>query len=356
MRLLIILFSIYLYASTNDIYRTNLILSNLAQEIIKNEESIKNIEKQEKDITNKLNALKAKLNNSNSTFQELNEQKKEFENQKSKIENEIINFISTNYYIDTKETSTIKDIIYSEIQKSLLQQSSSKINELIKKQKDLEKNLSIINNKISTIKEKQKLLQKIKNQLKSIKRKKLAKIKELEIQKNRYKKRLFHIVKKQKQLQKELQNLKIVKKKIKVKQIGSVYMKTSTASYYGNKTIPPVRGKIVKKFGMYIDPIYKLKIYNDSITIKTKPNSLVRSIFNGRIVFLLNKNDRKIVVIKHPNNMFSIYSNLSQISPLLNKGSYIKKGQIIGRVFNKLEFEITYKDKPINPLKVINLK
>jgi len=63
-----------------------------------------------------------------------------------------------------------------------------------------------------------------------------------------------------------------------------------------------------------------------------------------------------VIFIKHKNNLFSIYANLSKISPLLKNGSLIKKGQIIGRVKDALEFEVTYKDRPINPLKVIKFR
>jgi murein DD-endopeptidase MepM/ murein hydrolase activator NlpD len=166
------------------------------------------------------------------------------------------------------------------------------------------------------------------------------------------------MIKKQQSLRKKLQELKIVKKReeIKVKKVGSAYLKPKIATYNGKKTIPPVYGRVIKKFGSYIDPIYKIKIYNDSITIKTKPNSVVRSIMSGKVVYIGENGDKKVIFIKHPGNLFSIYANLAKISPLLKKGSFIKKGQIIARVKDTLEFEITYKDKPINPLKVIRLR
>ena len=166
------------------------------------------------------------------------------------------------------------------------------------------------------------------------------------------------MIKKQQSLRKKLQELKIVKKReeIKVKKVGSAYFKPKTATYKGRKTIPPVYGKVIKKFGSYIDPIYKIKIYNDSITIKAKPNSVVRSIMSGKVVYIGENGDKKVIFIKHPGNLFSIYANLEKISPLLKKGSYVKRGQIIARVKDALEFEVTYKDRPINPLKVIKLR
>ena len=77
---------------------------------------------------------------------------------------------------------------------------------------------------------------------------------------------------------------------------------------------------------------------------------------NGKVVYIGENGDRKVIFIKHPGNLFSIYANLTKISPLLKKGSYVKRGQIIARVKDALEFEVTYKDRPINPLKVIKLR
>jgi murein DD-endopeptidase MepM/ murein hydrolase activator NlpD len=180
--------------------------------------------------------------------------------------------------------------------------------------------------------------------------------------------------KKQKFLQKKLAELKIIKKPriipekiplntnieiskpLNVKKVGSAYFRPKLTRYRGPKTIPPVKGRIIKKFGSYTDPIYRIKIYNDSITIKTQPNSLVRTIFPGKVIYVGKDGDKKIIFIKHKGNLFSIYANLTKISPLIKKGSYVKKGEVIARVKNSLEFEVTYKDRAINPLQVINLR
>ena len=77
---------------------------------------------------------------------------------------------------------------------------------------------------------------------------------------------------------------------------------------------------------------------------------------SGKVVYIGDNGERKVLFIKHSGNLFSIYANLSKISPLLKKGSYVKRGQIIARVKDALEFEVTYKDKPINPLRVIRLR
>jgi len=228
-----------------------------------------------------------------------------------------------------------------------LQKYSKKIKFLIKENKKITNQINSINKQINNIKSEQnQLLQK--------------------------KQQLAALLRQQKKQLNELAKLKIIQKKrkfpkipppnykpslINVRKVGSIYYRPKLAYYRGAKTIPPVRGKIIKKFGPYTDPVYHLKFFNSSITIKPyKPNSVVRAILNGRVIYIVNNDNKKIIIIKHKNDLFSIYANLSKISPILKKGFYVKKGQIIARVKNTLEFEITYKENPINPLEVINLR
>jgi murein DD-endopeptidase MepM/ murein hydrolase activator NlpD len=340
------------------IAKMNQKLDALASEIIQKQNEIKKIEKKENELENEITILTNELKRSNKTLSELNNLAKGLNKNKENIKSEIIKFISQNYYLDTKDIDSLNDLIFSEINKKALELYSKKISELLNNYKQIDKNLQITNNKILQIKQKQQILFNKKNELAKLKKESLKELSELQNQKNIYKKKLLSMIKKQQSLRKKLQELKIVKKReeIRVKKVGSAYYKPKIATYKGKKTIPPVYGKVVKKFGSYIDPIYKIRIYNDSVTIKTKPNSVVRSIMSGKVVYIGENGDKKVIFIKHPGNLFSIYANLEKISPLLKKGSYVKRGQIIARVKDALEFEVTYKDKPINPLKVIKLR
>ncbi len=348
-----------LKSTSYKIAKMNKKLDLLAKEILKKQSQIVSLKQKETKIQKEIEKLQNELQNSNKTLNELNDLAKELKKNKEEIKTEVIKFISQNYYLNTKENESLNDLIFSEINEKALEIYSKQIALLLSKYKTLDKNLNLTNKKIETIKQKQNRLIEKRKELAKLKKKRLKELSLLKKQKADYKKRLLSMIKKQQNLRKKLQELKIVKKRapeINVKKVGSAYFKPKTASYRGKKTIPPVYGKVVKKFGSYIDPIYKIKIYNDSITIKTKPNAIVRSIMRGKVVYVGNNGDKKVIFIKHPGNLFSIYANLSKISPLLKKGSYVKKGQIIARVKDALEFEVTYKDKPINPLKVINLR
>ncbi|MEO1927905.1 MAG: peptidoglycan DD-metalloendopeptidase family protein [Nautiliaceae bacterium] len=336
------------------ISKMNAKLDYLAKNILKRENEINLLSKQENTIRHQIKTLQEELKNSNKDLNELQTTLKTLQAKKESISDEIIKFISQNYYLDTQKINSLNDLIYSEINKKILNIYAKKIALLSKALKNINKNISEISQKISSILSKKLMLQQKQQELAKLKNKKLLELKKLKKQKEFYKEKLVAMLKKQERLRKKLQELKIVTKRIHVKTFNPNY-KIKTASYKGTKTISPVRGKIIKKFGSYIDPIYKIRIYNDSITIKTKPNAIIRAIKSGKVVYIGKANDKYVIFIKHKGNLFSIYANLEKVSPLLKKGSYVKKGQIIARVKEKLEFEVTYKDKPINPLKVIKL-
>jgi len=140
-----------------------------------------------------------------------------------------------------------------------------------------------------------------------------------------------------------------------VKQHGSSYKSIKTKRYKGSKTIAPLKAyTISKKYGTYVDPIYGIKIFNESISLKPKGRNInVRTVFNGKVIYadktaVLNN----IVIVEHRNGLHTIYANLSKISPNIRKGQKIKKGYIIGRVKDELIFEVTQKSYHINPIRL----
>jgi len=152
--------------------------------------------------------------------------------------------------------------------------------------------------------------------------------------------------------------LKSKKQSERVRQINSSYQKEKVARYRGGKTISPIRGaRLVKKFGTYIDPIYKIKIFNESITLKAPSSpAKVQNVLNGKVVFAGKSSMLgKVVVVAHSGKMHTVYAGLSKIAPNIKVGRKIKKGYVIGKVNKKLMFEATKNSKHINPLKLIRL-
>jgi murein DD-endopeptidase MepM/ murein hydrolase activator NlpD len=137
----------------------------------------------------------------------------------------------------------------------------------------------------------------------------------------------------------------------------SIFHSVKTRKYRGKKTIAPLsKYTLVKKFGPYTDPIYDIKIFNESVSLKPKvANAKVKSVLNGKVILtketsLLNN----IVIIQHSNGLHTIYAHLSKIAPTIKKGKRLKKGSVIGRVNDELLFEVTQKNYHINPMQLIN--
>lgn len=328
-------------------------LDQLAKKITQKEQTLKKLNDKIKTLNKEIKKLEVSLKNSNQILSEFKDLKKGHEKRLKIIQDEINDFLSTNYYISSQEIDNINDLIYNELNKKILQQYSEKIENLLSSKENLKKEINTISYKIKTIENRKETLKNKKQKLLKLLKKRKQEIAELKKQKKEYKRKLYTMIKKQQNLQNKLKELLIIRKRKQQEKIAKI----PTKIYRGMKTVAPLRGRVVKKFGSYIDPIYKIKIYNDSITIKPyQKNSVVRSILPGKIVYIGKSSGKNIIVIKHKNNIFSIYANLSKVSPLLKKGKYVKRGQIIARVEDALEFEVTYKEKPINPLKVISIK
>jgi len=151
---------------------------------------------------------------------------------------------------------------------------------------------------------------------------------------------------------------KVYKESEKVRQVNSSYKKPQTMSYKGGKTISPLPGaKLVKRFGTYVDPIYKIKIFNESITLKSAgSNSKVQNILNGKVVFAGKSSMLgKVVVVSHSQKIHTVYAGLSKIAPTIHVGAKIQKGYVVGKVNEKLIFQATKDSKHIDPLKLIEI-
>ena len=143
----------------------------------------------------------------------------------------------------------------------------------------------------------------------------------------------------------------------KVKQRGSSYKKIKTKDYRGAKTIAPIDDYLlVKKFGPYTDPIYNIKIFNESVSLKPKiANAKVKNVLNGKVILAQNTALLdNVVIVEHSDGMHTIYAHLDQIAPTVEKGKKIRKGSVIGRVKDELMFEVTQKNYHIDPMELIH--
>ncbi|WP_228144698.1 MULTISPECIES: murein hydrolase activator EnvC family protein [Arcobacteraceae] len=152
----------------------------------------------------------------------------------------------------------------------------------------------------------------------------------------------------------EVRNQKYAKNlNLDVKKIGSSTSGVKVVRYRGKRTIAPLKSfNVVKKFGTYYDPIYKIKLFNESIVLKTKrPKAKVVSVLNGKVVYAKKNSGmlENVVIIQHENGLHTIYSHLDEIAPTLKVGKWIKKGYVVGRVNKNLTFQATKNSAHINP-------
>lgn len=360
-------------------------LSEVAKDIQKEQKNLTNIKSQtvalKKSIVKNENIVK----NKEIGLKELTSQNTKLTRDKKELETRIIKIIAEDlsfYLISDKKYQDSIDSI-------LVEEAVNKISIIMQKEiAGLSKEYKAINEKI----DKQNLqIKGIKSSIKEQKDKRVRysalqtskerSIKKLNSKEKSYKNRLLKIKKERNKLRSTLKKLKIIKdkedkaklekraepvkrteddarvsKKMTVRQIGSSFQNSRVKRYRGKKTIAPLDDFTIKrKFGKYTDPIYKIKIFNESVVLAPKkPNAKVRNVLSGRVVFAKDTAVLdKVIIVENSYGIHTVYANLSRIAPTVEVGKRVKKGYVIGRVQNSLSFEVTQKSYHINPMELI---
>jgi septal ring factor EnvC (AmiA/AmiB activator) len=118
----------------------------------------------------------------------------------------------------------------------------------------------------------------------------------------------------------------------------------------------PVVGRLAIPYGSNKDPRFDTPVFRNGIYVSTEPDTAVRSVCEGRVVFAdWFKGLGQVVIINHGSGYHTVYANLSSISAKV--GDIIREKVIIGNAGDNgvldgpgIYFEIRYKGKPINPL------
>ncbi|MCX7913514.1 MAG: peptidoglycan DD-metalloendopeptidase family protein [Thermodesulfovibrionales bacterium] len=117
----------------------------------------------------------------------------------------------------------------------------------------------------------------------------------------------------------------------------------------------PVVGTIAIPYGSQTDPIFNLPVFRSGIHIKTSPNSQVKAVYEGKVVFADSfKGFGQLVIVSHGGGYHTLYGNLSRIFP--KNGAIIQERELIGETGESqllgtygLYFEIRYKGRALNP-------
>ncbi len=122
----------------------------------------------------------------------------------------------------------------------------------------------------------------------------------------------------------------------------------------------PVKGKIINKYNPNSD-----KRKNQGIDFRVLPGSHVYAVSDGKVALVTDNTENfgKIVLIRHEDNLISIYGRVAEV--LVKKNEPVKKGQKIGSMvgrtkdgqnFTILHFEIRKGTKSVNPETYFNEK
>ena len=388
--------------------KTNLQVKILAKQIINQNTELTKLEKDIDSINKDIQEHQEQLKKAQEDLSSLQKNSKTLIEEKKESENQIVTIIiddfSSSIALKLASESTLSELIDSEIYTILSQGSKDEILKLNNSYELLTQNKKDNKKKIENISayiEKRKKKKKILNSLKTKYSKSLA---SLEKKHKEYQEELKSTIKKQNSLKNLLGKLNILKKEelekesrqrvarakklalekkrnakksksskksekynvddtrnskyannidVDVRMIGSSISGIKISRYKGRKTIAPLDSfRVMKNFGKYFDPVYKIELFNESIVLKTKKSQAkVKSIFKGKIVYA--KKDagmlENVVIIQHPNGLHTIYSHLDKISPSLKVGRWIKKGYVVGRVNDTLTFQATKNEMHINP-------
>ena len=342
-------------------------LVSLKQEITASEANIK-------QLKSKLNLKSDKLRKLQALYKKLKKREDEVNRKLSALLSREIVLDMLSGSDDTENVSTLfeqnsEQLVQKEVLRNYRKLLKDKFAKTKREFEKIQKNRMLIQTELEKTHSRLSKLEKAQNRLRRLQNLQAATVQNLRKKEKTYLAKLARIRKERQNLSQTLNKLHITQKKleqtrikpattgnIKVRQIGSSYQKGSIARYRGKKTIAPLKAySVEQKFGTFVDPIYKIKIFNESVTLKPKtPNAVVRNILPGRVVYaskvpMLDY----VVIVEHPGKLHTIYAHLSKLAPTIKVGRKIKKAYALGRVDNALKFEVTQQEKHINPMELI---
>ncbi|QKF64434.1 murein hydrolase activator EnvC family protein [Campylobacter corcagiensis] len=391
--------------SKKDEVNLNKKIDDLGKQILKQNKELEKTKTKIDEISGLVINLSEKHKEEEIRLNKLKEQNATLISSKLSLEEQLVDLIANDFSLNLVQDSDIKSsqsLISNEIFKSLNSVVNDEFKELLKDYEKTLKNISDKNSEISAIENSLKDYNAKKDELSKTQKKKESLVANLAKDKEDYISRLEKATNTSSALSKTLAELKIIDDKEerqkalkaqekakkarekaatsskkdeeppvvvsrdrrvddidkKVKLYGSSYQESRVKKYKGPKTISPIKGAVLKRnFGNYIDPVYGIKIFNESIILGSKtPNAQVQNVLDGKVIFakstpILNN----VIIVENADGIHTIYAHLSQIAPTIKVGSRIKKGYVIGRISDELTFEVTQKNFHINPLDLISL-
>lgn len=363
----------------------------------KTKEIAKSIEEQNRNILNlekniesiNLDILKHQnlLESSEKKLNQLQSDTKNLIIEKRKSEEEIVDIIieefSVSMAIKLASKESIEELIDSEVFSLLSEHSKNRINQINQNYNQLSKNTKENEEAIIKLSSYINAREKKKEEFLELKKSHTKSLANLEKEHKLYQAELKKVISQQESLNSILADLKILKQEeikrkeeakkaeqlaktenqrnqefaksldLDVRKIGSSTNGVKIVKYRGAKTIAPLKSfSIEKPFGTYYDPVYKIKLFNESIVLNSKEkNAKVVSVLNGKVVFAKKNAGMldNVVIVQHSNGLHTVYSHLDDIAPNIVVGKWIQKGSVVGRVSSNLTFQVTKDSAYIDP-------
>ena len=381
-----------------EVKRLNNSIEDAANDILNEQRNLKGLDLQIVGLEDDVAKLSKEFEVKMKEIDEYEAQKHRLINEKTEIEKQLVDIMSkelaASVVITENSPNDQDDIIKAQVSKNL----SKVVGDYVKKLKvefvHRQQMIKELELKVRTIKLSVLALEQKKNQLARTKQDKLKAIDKIKKQAENYKKKLEAIAQEQQRARDTLEKLNILKRQKLVeaqkkpapvttvaqraaavdlsgvniddanlnqdiKMLGSSYQPAKAVHFVGKKVPAPLDSFVITKhFGPYIDPIYKIKIHNDSIQMKSsQPDAIVKNILDGKVVFAKEVASLgNVVIVQHDGNLHSIYTHLTKIAPNISAGKKIPQGFAVGRTARDLTFEITKDEVPINPLEVIEAR
>ena len=285
---------------------------------------------------------------------------------------------SLSLLINDDRAKEANSIITEEALKLHLKQINTEIKELNFVYGENVVKIAALSNQTTALKQSIAIIDKQKQNVLATKTENEKAILALEKEKAEYKRSLGRILNQQRSLQNTLASLNIIKREAMkpkkappslvaqkpgskplpqgTREAVAQYQPSKTASYSGVRTIAPLDGYVVtKRFGPYTDPIYGIRIHNESVSLRpTDSDAKVKAIFNGKVILAKpTAMLENVIIIEHDNGLHTIYAHLDKIAPTVVVGQRLKQGAIIGRVARELMFQVTQRNAHIDPMQVI---
>jgi murein hydrolase activator len=118
----------------------------------------------------------------------------------------------------------------------------------------------------------------------------------------------------------------------------------------------PVAGKVVNKFGPYINRQFNITNFRSGIDIQAERGEPIRSVCLGRVIYAdWFKGYGNMIIIDHGGSYYTVYANIEEL--FKSAGDEVQTGEVVATVGDtgskigpKLHFEIRHHGKPIDPL------